>query len=438
MEAPSSGIEHRLRSMGSTRVGRRSVTVLCVIAFLVIVLASCIRVARHMNVPGVVDNQQWALIDFRDAIYYPTVSFLGGDNPYNSDTFVARYPVRVGFPPYAPLFLLVHVPFGLLPHIPSQLMYFVLTIALTLVLAWLSLWMCGRRPKLASVTGIAALILASRPGHWNLMLGQTTVPLVLLVYIALWSTWRSPWLSGLAFVGPTMKATFCLPLTVVMIAQKQYRAVVIGVSVAVLATLIPVAVLVHSAGDFATLASTYLESIRDLEDDPAANAVVSTARMDAIALVGRLSGRSPGPASSLLLFAFASSLAGATIWRVRKRAPGREAELFCISVASVMVLVATYQLTYSALLLVLPLMALLLDCWAPSELMAGSAARRVLIVLLAVPFANHLIAPRFLHLLERGSWGLTLLVSMNGMAMLLAFGVYVWVAFRSPRNRCSD
>ena len=70
-----------------------------------------------------------------------------------------------GFSPYTPLFLLVHAPFGLLSHYPSQLSYFVLTIALTLVLAWLSLWMCGRSPTLASVTGIAAMVLVSRPGH---------------------------------------------------------------------------------------------------------------------------------------------------------------------------------------------------------------------------------------------------------------------------------
>ena len=116
---------------------------------------------------------------------------------------------------------------------------------------------------------------------------------------------------------------------------------------------------------------------------------------------------------------------------MRARSRGRETDLFCISVASVTILVATYQLTYSALLLTLPLMTLVLDCWVPPEFTAGSAVRRALIVLLSVPFANHLIAPRFLNLLEAESWGRMLLVSINGLALLLALGVYVWVAFRS-------
>jgi len=435
MEIPSSGIENRLRSMGSTRLRQRSMTALCVIAFLVVVFASWMRVSHHMNVPGVVNNQQWALTDFRDAVYYPTVAFLNGDNPYDQPTFVARYPVRVAFSPYTPLFLLVHVPFALLPHTPSQVVYFVLMIALALVLAWLSLWMCGRSSNLASVTGIATLVLASRPGHWNLMLGQTTLQLVLLVYIALFFGWRSPWLSALAFVGPTMKVTFGLPLTVLMIVQKQYKAVVIGVCVAVLLTLVPTIVLLNSAGGLESLVTTYLDSIRELEDDPSASSVVSPSRLDTVALVGRFSGRPPGPASRLALFTLVLSLAGATIQRVRARSRGRATDLFCISVACISILVSTYQLTYSALLLTLPLMALVLDCWVSPEFTAGSTVRCGLIGLLSVPLANHLIAPRFLYLLEAGSWGRNLLVSINGLALLLALGIYAWVAFRhSPRT----
>lgn len=283
------------------------------------------------------------------------------------------------------------------------------------------------------MTGVAALVLASRPGHWNLMLGQTTLEFVFPVYIALFSNWRSNWLSGFSLVGSTMKPTFGLPLTVLMIFQRRYKPVVIGVCVAVLATLVPTVVLVHSAGDITTLAATYLDSIRVFEDDSPSSSVVSPSRIDAVALVGRLTGRPPGPVMRLILFASALCLAGATIRRVRACSEDRAADLFCISVASITILVASYQQTYSALLLVLPLTTLVLGCWAPSEFKAGSAVRRALIVLLSVPFANYLVAPRFLNFLDQGCWGWTLLTSMNGIALLLAFFVYVWVAFRRPR-----
>jgi hypothetical protein len=430
MAVSSSDVKSHRGPEGSTRPARRSVTILCVIAFVAIVLVSCLRVSHHLNVPGVVSNEQWALIDFRDAVYYPTVSFLSGENPYDRAAFVEDFPVRVGFPPYTPLFLLVHVPFGVLPHTVSHLAYFGLTIGLTLVLAWLSLWMCGLSPNLASVTGVGTLILASRPGHWNLMLGQTALGFVLLVYIAMFTGWRSHWFSRFAFVGSTMKATFCLPLAILMVAQKQYKAVFIGACIATLLTLIPTIVLVNSAGGFTALSSSYLDSILSFENDPSANAVLSPSRIDAVALIARLSGQSPGPVARAALFVMTLGFAGMAIRWVRAHTQGRETDLFCISVASVTILVSTYQLTYAALLLVLPLIALILNRWAPVELAPGSTVRLALIVLLSIPFANHLVAPRFLYRLPDGSWGWRLLASVNGIVVLLALAVYVWVAIR--------
>ena len=144
-------------------------------AFLVVVFASSVRVVLHMNEPGDLNPQRWALVDFRDAVYYPAVSFLGGGNPYDSDPYLTAFPAGTPFPPYSPSTLLVHLPFGLIPHTASQLLYFGLTIALTLVLAHLTLWMCKRRPTLTSVFGLAALILTTRLGHWDLLLGQTAL-----------------------------------------------------------------------------------------------------------------------------------------------------------------------------------------------------------------------------------------------------------------------
>jgi hypothetical protein len=57
--------------------------------------------------------------------------------------------------------------------------------------------------------------------------------------------------------------------------------------------------------------------------------------------------------------------------------------------------------------------------------------------LLAVPVLNHLIAARVLNSLEvREWWGLyNTLVSANGLALLLAFALYVGLAFsRSPAD----
>ena len=62
---------------GKTR-GRGLFPMLAIGAFLVVVFASSVRVVLHMNEPGDLNPQRWALVDFRDAVYYPVVSFLGG------------------------------------------------------------------------------------------------------------------------------------------------------------------------------------------------------------------------------------------------------------------------------------------------------------------------------------------------------------------------
>jgi hypothetical protein len=386
-----------------------------------------------MNVPGDLNNhQRWALMDFRDAVYYPVVSFLGGGNPYDSDVFLAVFPVTRPFPPYSPSTLLVHLPFGLIPHTTSQLLYFGLTIVLTLVLAHMALRMCERRPTMTSVFGLATLILVTRPGHWNLMLGQTTLELVLAVYIALYFGAKSTRASGFALAVATIKPTFGVPLFVLMLVQRYFRPVGLGIVLAVVATLIPVAVLVHAAGGGPEFAGSLEKSFLTLGGKGSSSPVASPYRVDMFAFVSRLWGASPGPVVEIGIFIFVMAAAGATILRVRKYARGNAADLYCISVASLAILISSYQLTYSILLLILPLIALLLGCWAPRDFKVTPVVRYLLILLLSIPLFNFLEVQMILRHVEVGSGMWLLLTSVNSVALLLAFSVYVSLAFRAP------
>mgnify|MGYP000956445575 FL=1 len=398
--------------------------------FLVALLVPTVRVALHMNVPGEVSYSEWALGDFRDNVYYPVRSFLDHRNPYDRETYLADYPVRVRFPPYTPLHLLVHLPFGLLPHVAAQLCYFGISVALTLALALISLRMCGRNPTTTSTFGLAALILVSRPGHWSLMLGQTTLEYAIAVYLALAYGARSAWVSGIALGFATTKPTVGVPLALLMLCQRHGRPVVIGASVAVVATLLPTFALVQSAGSVHALFSSYVDGAAVFEQDPSANPVLSPSRIDSIALFSRLTGSPIGTIGQVGWFTIVMVVACAAVRRVRRRSNGQGADLYCIAVVCLAILISLYQQSYSALLLTAPLTALIADCWAPPELRLGRSVRPALIVLLAVPAVNHLIAARVLTLLDRGGRGLsTMVVSANGLALLLAFGLYVGLAF---------
>jgi hypothetical protein len=390
-----------------------------------------------MNVPGTVNYWEWALGDFRDNVYYPVRSFLDQGNPYDRGTYLGDYPVRVRFPPYTPLHLLVHLPFGLLPHVAAQLLYFAFSIALIFALSLLSLRMCGRSPTITSTFGLAALILVSRPGHWSLMLGQTTLEYAIAVFLALGFGARSAWVSSVALGFASMKPTIGIPLALLMLCQRYSRPVVVGAAVAVVATLLPTIVLVRSAGDVHTLVGSYLDSVSVFEDDPSASPLFSPSRIDSIALVSRLMGAPIGVVVQVGWFILVMAAACAAVRRVRRISTGREVDLYCIAVACLAILISLYQQSYSAILLAAPLTALIVDCWAPRQIRVARSFRPALIVLLAVPVLNHLIAARVLNSLEvREWWGLyNTVVSANGLALLLAFALYVGLAFsRSPAD----
>src|SRR5262249_57031367 len=86
---------------------------------------------------------RWALQACRDAVYYPVVASLDGRNPYDQSAQARTYPVGQPFPPYLPLTLLAHLPFGLLPHAEAGDLYLAVLVGLTAVLAALAIARCG-------------------------------------------------------------------------------------------------------------------------------------------------------------------------------------------------------------------------------------------------------------------------------------------------------
>jgi hypothetical protein len=405
-------------------------TVVPVVGLLLVTVVSVVRVGHSMNVPGDLDPGRWALVDFRDAVFYPVTYFRQGGNPYQTEEYLATVPAGTPFPPYSPLTLLIHLPFGWLPHTASQLTYFGLTLLLTLVIAYLTLRICGRHARVGPVCGLAALILVSRPGHWNLMLGQTTLELVLVAYLALVLAHRSPGVSGLALAWSTFKPPFGLPLAILLVAYRSGRALRVGMIVAMVATLLPVAALVRSSGGITTLIDSLVESYRALETLDPSSAVTSPHRIDAFALFSRWWGSSPGPVVEAIVFLVLISGASAAIVHVRRKAAGHDVDLFCLSVACLAILTSAYQLSYNLLLLVLPLAAVVFNRWAPRTGETGRRMRWVLIAVLSIPFVNVLDAPRVVGRFEPRSLAWLGLTSVNGLAVLLAFLVYVGLAFR--------
>jgi len=390
-------------------------------AFAAVVALLSYRAARLTGPVGVPDRTHWALEDFRDAIYYPVRAFLAGDNPYDTFDYIAKYPVDQIFPPYSPLTLALHAPFGLLPARAAEISYFVLTILLTVVMAWLALRICERRRDLAAVLTVSALVLLSRPGHWNLLVGQSTVQIVIGVYLALWYADDRPWIAGLGLALTTIKPTFGVPLALLMLAQRRWRTVSIAVGFGSLGTLAATGVLVASSGGIPAFARSLMTAYANFVAQQSVDPATSPVRLDALALVSRLSGGAASEAIDLMVTAGILALTAWLLWRVSAEPRDAGQRRAIVSLVCLALLTASYQQSYNALLLTMPLISLTgADFGAPAD----RHVRILLLLLLAVPAVNYVAS---FHVAARlvPYPGVRLLVSsINPVAVLTAYVLF--------------
>jgi hypothetical protein len=382
-----------------------------VVLFLLVGGLIALRTAWNLNVPGHPEFPGYGLHDFRDVFYYPAVAVLDGHNPYDPTVFRSTYPVARPLAPYAPTMLLLHLPLGLLPYQVAEWTHFTLNMTLMLILAYLCLEACGLPTVTASVFGLGVLILLGRPAHMTLYIGQCAAYLVAATYLALLLGERRPVLAGLALAVACAKPTFGIPLCAVMLARGDRAALVWGLGIAALAGAAMVAVLAPAAGGIGPLVVSIRGSYARLMQDPSANAVSSLIRLDVVALVGHLGGQAAESATTLLIIA-----AGTTaVWRIT-RAGRPDARLRSACVACVMILACMYHQSYDGLLLTLPLVAL-----ASGRLAAAPMTRALALVAMLVPLANYLATDTAVGALGVSGMARTILGSVNGAALLVAF-----------------
>jgi hypothetical protein len=367
--------------------------------------------------------------DFREAIYYPVRAFLSGDNPYDTFNYIAKYPVDQIFPPYSPLTLLLHSPLGLLPLGTAELAYFALTVLLTVVVARLALEASGLSVRLATVLGLSSLVLASRPGHWNLLVGQSTLEMVLGAYLALHLARNRPALAGLGLALATIKPTYGVPVALLMAAQRQWRALALGTGITAAATFVPTFVLARPLGLGAfieTMGTSYANFVAQETVDP----VSCPVRVDVLALAGRLMGGPLAASSELCLTGLVFAIGAWGVSRVSLPANGENGRRLALLLASLTMLVASYQQSYNALLLVAPVVFVAAGRWAPAAV-ESPALRALLLCLLLVPAVNYAASFTGAAVVEGYPALRIAVVSANGLALLVAYLLCVVTSLRA-------
>lgn len=409
----------------------RTRTIAAGVALAVVVGVLAQRAATRVNLPGRVEPQRWVLQDFRDAVYYPVAAFLHGRNPYDQDAQVRTYPVGQSFPLYLPLTLVAHLPFGFLPPAEAGAIYFVATVALTAALAALVIGGAGVPVTAAGVLGLTALLLLSRPGHMNLLLGQVTAQVAIGVCVALrWARPR-PLLAGLGLTLSALKPTYGVPLAVLMLLGRADRTAVLAGTVAGVVLCVVAAIpLVHAAGGVAPFLTSLGGSATAFAAEDTSNAWSSFARIDVAALLARVLGRAPDGWMELTLGLGIIGAAVVGLRRLRGDARPPTVQLG-VGLVCLTVLIATYHQAYDALLLAQPAVALGAGRWGRGAV-ASPVLRWTVLALLAVPAVNYLASSTVAAQLRPGEAVWLAVTAANPVALLAAWALHLGLVWRAP------
>lgn len=399
------------------RGNSRSALLACA-AFVVIAAIMAGRTLWHRAVDGAPELPLNGLQDFRDAVYYPVRALLDGRNPYDPAMLLATYPVGAAFPLYAPITLLLHLPLGLLAYDTAAMLYLLANVALVPLLAALALAATRFEITPARVMAIAALILLSRPGQWNVFTGQCTVYVVAATYVALLYSRRVPWLAGAGLAVAALKPTYAVPLAALLLVRRDYAAVVAGLVMAGVSNLAMLIPLIANAGG----RDAFIASLRANHEAFADNHLVASAtspyRVDAVALFERITG-DEGAWLGLAVSGAVLTLAAATVARL-ERVDGHS-RAASNSVITLAVLICIYHLTYDALILALPVLVTLAQVCDEQRRSPRPSLAVVMLGLLAVPALNYVASDAALTALrlDRTSWWIA--TSASGIACLAAF-----------------
>lgn len=408
-------------------------------AFAAVAALLLLRVLGAPLLAGEARIDSSGLIDFRDAVYYPTRAFVDGYNPYDIATYAARYPVGWPFPLYSPIALVLYSPLALAALPVAALLFVALNILLVPAASYLALRLNRLAAPAGAVFGLAALGLLTRGSYVTLSIGQSTIYVTLALYTALYLARRRPWLAGAALAVASLKPTFAVPVACLMLARGDGPAVWRGALLAALGGVLPLAWLAAVSGGAAELSAILLENNRYMRALGDVHAALAPLRVDAIAVLSRLYPPAAVPLSETMLTAGIIA-AGALLVRRLRDNPAAEPLVLLLIVCTA--LLCTYHQVYDVFMLLAPAAGLLLSDWV-TPLGGSRRLRWLLLALLATPLCNYAMSRGVMNWLDRPGgvaplvdapvW-LLALASLSGVALLAAFAVSARLALRVERH----
>ncbi len=416
---------------------------------------TALRIYKQYHSGGKYDALHGGMADFHNGAYYPAMAIRDGVSPYGAE-FAEKYPVAKPTPAFLPSILALHIPFSYLPQRTADVVYFLLSIGIFGLIAWLATiesLPLGTEPSNQLLRKVLfplllLLILVSRGGHTTLLNGYFTPIIVLGTQLAFQFAHRRHWLAGLGVFLAAGKPTFAIPIGLVMLCRGNWRALFIGVGLSLLGSLLPLLWL-----SLFSSPSEWLASMRDGQElhmvDPRELPVNTWTRIDLSAIVAKWCGANPSEVLQLGAMMLLMIFPAAALRKLRSQGDFVGAYTMSGAVGLLAILVTLYHHVYDALILVGPIAALtatLLERWSGVETQQvalapprfGSGWRTIPLLVLGValtaPWWNYFSSEIVLTRLPASPLLQNLITSSNAVFLLLALLLLGALPFRALRK----
>jgi len=421
--------------------GDRRIIGFALVLIAVLFALTVYRIVAFYQTPGPFTPERQGLCDFHNGIYFPTRAVLAGESPY-SQAYAAKYPVARQIPFFSPVILVLHAPLVLLPLGLAETIHHLVQWVMVIGIAVLAAAAASVR-RFDFVLVVVAAILVSRGGHVTLFTGYFTFQLVLATLLALKWADNRPWWSAVALMIVASKPTYILPLGFLMSARGHWKALIRGAGFSLLGTGATLAPLVYQegGGDLSRGVRVLVSQIaetqavhRSMEDE---SPVYSWTRLDLFAIVAKWRGLDPGDLQHLIGMGVVLAVPMMVLWKRRRQAgsPASDAAEQIGGIDGALILTASlvslYHQSYDALLMVVPVAAILMGRnwpWSHSPL----GHRGWLAALLAWPLLNYFSTRMFLLRLDPSPQWVKVLTSLNGLALTVGL---IWLCLWAWRYR---
>ena len=405
---------------------RRAAALLAMVAFLGAAVLVATRASDVPVHPGQPQTRGFEFSEFYDVVYYPGVALLQGISPYDADTYSQTFPAKQL--PLSPVSILLHAPLSAMDPADATRLYMALMLVLVLFIAR-GVGGIHRFRDIALWTfGFAAFVVLSWPGQTNLLSGQVTLQVLAGCLLALHYGKSAPGIAGFGLLLASIKPTFAVPLLLVVLARRQYRAFAVGCVLIALAAAVPMLYLVQSGHD---PAAVWNGALAHLSVD-AAPLTGDAYRIDAVYLLSQvapwqLSTNQQLLAAFVLLLPGLAALTKLAMRDDEKDAAGLAAALGCLMIASFY-----YHPSYDALLLILPLTSAVASITGVWTTIATPVRFTLLLVFTAV-LMNYLATANGARLFGNEGWEWQAITLFNAAAIIGGYGLLTAIALFARR-----